>query len=197
MRYRYTVEELKKVVNNSLSVAQVCRELGIRAAGGNFQTVNRRIRENNIDISHFTGQGWNVGKDFKHFGKKYSIKEILIENSPYRSSDKLRKRLINEGYKKKQCECCKRTKWLDQGIKLELHHINGINTDNRIENLQILCPNCHSYTDNFRGGNIDNLSALSEKRDVEYRKFKETLTHNGDGNLERSSIKSNRERAET
>ena len=74
---------------------------------------------------------------------------------------------------------------------MELHHNDGDNTNNRLENLQLLCPNCHSYTDTFRKGK----SALSEKREVEYRKFKETLTSNVDGNLEPSLI--NKEGAET
>ena len=76
-------------------------------------------------------------------------------------------------------------------IPLELHHVNGINTDNRIENLQILCNNCHAQTKNFRKGK----SAISERREVEYRKFKESLTSNVDGNLEPSL--SNKKGAET
>ena len=52
-----------------------------------------------------------------------------------------------------KCECCGLTEWLGQPIALELHHINGITTDNRLDNLVILCPNCHAQTDNYRGLN--------------------------------------------
>lgn len=68
---------------------------------------------------------------------------------------------------------------------MELHHINGDHNDNRLENLQLLCPNCHSCTDTYRGKNIDR-SAQKETSEVESRKFEETLASNVDGNLELS-----------
>lgn len=185
MKYKYTIEQLKNAVTNSLSIAQVCRELGIKPVGGNYKTLSLKIKENEIDISHFTGKAWNVGLKFTKFVKEYKLEEILIDDSPYKTPSKLKSKLIKSGLKKHECEICKNTKWLNQDIKLEIHHINGINTDNRLENLQVLCPNCHACTDNFRGKNI-NKSALSEKREVEYRKFKEALTENADGNLEPS-----------
>ena len=73
---------------------------------------------------------------------------------------------------------------MGQEIPLEIHHVNGNNTDDRLTDLLLLCPNCHALTHNYRGKT--KLSALSEKRDVEYRKFKEALAGNADGNLEPS-----------
>lgn len=61
----------------------------------------------------------------------------------------------NQGVKEHKCECCGSTKWMGEPIALELHHINGVKDDLRIENLQILCPNCHAFTDNYRGRNIN------------------------------------------
>jgi hypothetical protein len=84
---------------------------------------------------------------------------------------------------------------LEVKIPLEVHHINGVNTDHRLENLQLLCPNCHSLTNNFRGTK-KKVSALAEKRDAEYRKFKETLTDGADGNLE-PNLTISKEGAET
>ena len=52
-----------------------------------------------------------------------------------------------------QCECCKNTEWLGQPINLQVHHIDGDKTNNQLENLQLLCLNCHSYTDNFGSKN--------------------------------------------
>ena len=66
-----------------------------------------------------------------------------------------------------QCECCKNVEWNGRPIPLEVHHINGDNTDNRLENLQILCPNCHALTENWRGKNIDKKDS-KEKTDDEF-----------------------------
>jgi hypothetical protein len=173
MRYKFTKEQLEEAVQQSKSIASVCRILNIRPVGGNYRTLRCKIKQWNIDISHFTGQGWNVGLVFKPSVKR-PLSEILIENSDYQSISKLRIRLIEEGVKKHQCEKCTNTEWMRQPIPLELNHINGNNTDNRIENLELLCSNCHAQTPNYRGKN--KLSALSEKREVEFRKFGEGLT---------------------
>ena len=184
MKYRYTEEELKNAVKQSFSLAGVCRLLGIRPAGGNYAIIKQKIKRLEIDTSHFTGQGWNVGIRAKRTAKSQPMSEILVKDSTYMSTNKLRKRLITEGYKSYKCESCGLVEWLGKPIKLELHHKNGDNSDNRLENLLVLCPNCHAYTDTYRGKN--KLSAISEKRLVEYRKFEETLTGSADGNREPS-----------
>lgn len=161
MKYKFTKEEIENAVKKSLSNAQVCRELGIRPCGGNYKTLKNKYKNFNIDITHFTGQGWNVGDRFKSFGKKkYDIKDILSNKILYSSSNRLRERLILEGYKENKCEKCNLSEWMDKQIPLELNHINGDNLDNRIENLEILCCNCHAQTDNWRGRNTNKSSKL-------------------------------------
>ena len=142
----------KEIAKESFSIAEMCRKLGIKAKGGNYQTIKSKIKLYNIDTSHFTGQVWNKGKKYRLTNTARSLEEVLTENSTYQSN-KLRRRLIESGLKEHKCEKCGATEWLGKPIKLELHHINGNKTDNRLENLQILCPNCHSYTDTYRAKN--------------------------------------------
>ena len=150
MRYKHTKEALTNAVEKSLSIANVCRELGVKACGGNYKTLKSKIEEFQIDITHFTGAAWNQGVKFKPFGKKYDLVDVLIENSPYKSSTCLKERLFKEGLKTEKCEVCGISEWMGKKITLELDHINGDNTDNRLVNLCVLCPNCHSQTPTFR-----------------------------------------------
>lgn len=85
---------------------------------------------------------------------KIPLKEILEGKYPQYQSNKLRSRLIEEGYKDRRCECCNNTEWLGKPISLEVDHVNGISTDHRLNNLKILCPNCHAQTETYRGKNI-------------------------------------------
>lgn len=153
MKPRLSDAEFATVVAECLSVAQVIRRVHLVPAGGNYKTVKARIEALALDTSHFTGSGWNVGGRYRNFGKSFSWDDILTENSSYTSSHRLRNRLLSEGLKKRMCESCCYDSWLGQPIPLELHHLNGINNDHRIENLQLLCPNCHAQTVNYRGKN--------------------------------------------
>lgn len=76
---------------------------------------------------------------------------IFIKYDFPQKSQKFRKSLIE--LRGQQCECCKNTTWLNQPINIEVHHIDGDKSNNQLENLQLLCPNCHSYTDNYGSKN--------------------------------------------
>lgn len=148
-----TKELLQSAVAESLSVAQVITRLGLVPAGGNYKTIHAKIAEFGLDTSHFTGSAWNVGARYRKFGKSIALSEILVEHSTYNFTHGLKTRLIKEGVKAAVCGKCRRSEWLGFPIPLELHHVNGVNNDHRLENLQILCPNCHALTDSYRGKN--------------------------------------------
>lgn len=149
---KWTNEQFIEAIKNSLSYAEVIRKLNLKPAGGNYDTIKRKIKELNLDTSHMTGQLWNKGKHFTR--KKDSLKTILTKDSTFISTYKLKNRLLKENIKEYTCENCKLKEWCNKQIPLELHHINGDKHDNRIENLQLLCPNCHALTENYRGKNI-------------------------------------------
>lgn len=163
---KWTDEQFIKAVASSLSYAEVIRKLGLKPAGSNYDTVKRKISELNLDTSHMTGQAWNQGERYRIIQPAKPLSEILVEHSTWVNTNNLRKRLLKEGLKEHKCECCGRSEWLGKPIALELHHVNGIKDDLRIENLIILCPNCHAFTDNYRGKNIG-MSAQGETLDVE------------------------------
>ena len=102
-----------------------------------------------------------LGLEFDNGGgkkDKISTDEILQGLHPYYQTNKLRKRLIREGVFKNKCAICKITDWNKKPITFHLDHKNGINSENRKENLRLLCPNCHSQTDTWCGKNKGEIS---------------------------------------
>jgi 5-methylcytosine-specific restriction endonuclease McrA len=97
-------------------------------------------------------EGNQSGKGFTKHKQKWSLEEYL-QNSASVQSNKIRHKLLDEGIKEHKCECCGLTTWLEKPIPLELHHIDGDRTNNTLENFQLLCPNCHAFTDSYRGKN--------------------------------------------
>lgn len=129
-------DEIIRMINNHEPKSNICKMLKCKPS-----TLERYLK-----IFGLTYKG-NMGLKGKKTDKKrkpaleYLQKEIVV-------IPKLRKKLIEDGIKQDQCELCGLTEWMGQKIPLELHHIDGNRFNNNLENLQILCPNCHSLTPN-------------------------------------------------
>lgn len=136
---------VKKHLPHSNSLNHLCSKLGLRSVEGYYTKIKKIIEKNNLDISHFGSikrksnvDSYNVINDEDFFSKDTN-----------RNGTITLKRLISHGYKEWKCQKCGLTEWLNEKIPLQVHHINGDHYDNRLENLELLCPNCHAKTDNF------------------------------------------------
>lgn len=148
---RWTDSQLRDAVLKCSSWRQVALALGLyERGGGNYRTLQRRAEILNIETDHFTGQGWLKGKKDIFTGTSIPLSQILVENSTYTNPARLKKRLVREGMLIYKCaKCSLNDTWHGKKLSLQLDHVNGIRTDNRLENLRLLCPNCHSQTETF------------------------------------------------
>ena len=137
-------------VKKSTSYRQVLSRIGLKEAGGNYEQIKKYIKELNLNIKHFKGKAWNRG--LRGIGKpRVALADILVKGSNFQSY-KLKNRLFAVNFKPQHCEECGWAKRSPDGyLPLELDHINGDGHDNRIENLRILCPNCHSLKPTHSG----------------------------------------------
>jgi hypothetical protein len=150
----WDVVALREAVAASSSIAGVLRHLGLKVGGSQYVAIKRAIAEHGLDTSHFTGQGWTKGRTDPVRCYRTPLSEILVEESTYRNSSRLKTRLVREGLLEWRCSNCTREEWCGQAIPLHLDHINGNPSDHRLPNLRLLCPNCHAQTDTYCGKNI-------------------------------------------
>ena len=161
-------EQAQEVCKRVFSVADFCREVGWKPQGNNYRIFYKYVKEYDLDTSHFTGQRTNIGN--KHnlgiSDEEYFKKDKLIKSS------EIIERLIRSGLKEYKCENpeCGISEWHGKKIRLQLHHIDGDHFNNEIDNLMLLCPNCHSQTDNFAGKkNKRGTTTHTHKRERKHR----------------------------
>ena len=144
-----TRNEMIELVNNHSSIRQILLTLGKSTNGsGAYKTFKKHCDKLNIELPEFNRE---YNRPYGKIGK-IPLNNILVENSTYQNTNNLKNRLVTEGILEYKCECCNNIgEWMSKPISLHLDHINGINNDNRLENLRLLCPNCHSQTDTYSG----------------------------------------------
>lgn len=142
-------KEFANVVSESKTYVEVLRRFGLPTQGNNSTTVKLRIKEDGLSTEHFNA---NLIKT-RLLHKKKPLQDILVKNSTF-DRRTLKKRLIEEHIIPYICLSCGNLgEWNGKKLVLHLEHKNGVNNDNRIENLCFLCPNCHSQTDTYAGKN--------------------------------------------
>ena len=138
-------EKLEEIVSNSKTIAEVMRKLGYTANRGNsYKPFKKYLQENNIDFSHFLGKSNGLAKN-----EIFTLDEILVKDSKYTNMSSLKKRVLKNNLIEYKCAICGISEWMNKELILQLDHINGDNRDNRISNLRLLCPNCHSQTETY------------------------------------------------
>ena len=157
MNIKHTNEALLKAVAVAVSWAEVCRLLGVRSGTGNQTHFKRRAVLAGANFSHFTGRAWLRGK-INHRSRINASEYLAIDGKKIKSHE-LKMKLIRDGFKAHKCEGCGLSEWMGHPIPIELHHRNGRPSDNRLDNIQILCHNCHAQTDTFAGKNINHLGS--------------------------------------
>ncbi|MFI6334833.1 HNH endonuclease signature motif containing protein [Streptomyces sp. NPDC050535] len=150
---KWTREILEPVVAESTSVNEVLRRLGLEIVGGHHTNISRRIRAYGIDTSHFTPVVRTERQRYNQ--RRRTAEEILTEDTSAHAtrvpSSRLKRAIGELGVEERCALCGIEGVWLGEPLPLEVDHVDGNWRNNRIENLRLLCPNCHSTTDSYRG----------------------------------------------
>jgi hypothetical protein len=152
--YKWTDENIKLLRENvkiSTSFTCLIKNMNFKQGNGAIRRLKNAIKKYNISTEHFLGQGWSKGKNIITYPTKSGNpmeKHFCVNSKTGRSM--IKKCIIQEKFIPYMCgECGLIDNWNNRPINLHLDHINGINNDNRLENLRFLCPNCHSQTDTY------------------------------------------------
>lgn len=149
-------EKFAQLVKESKSFHELAEKIGYSKTGGGTQeALKNAVKERGLDVSHFTGRAWN---------KKNYDYSTFTNNSTRKNGKPTLEAVIN--LRSRRCERCGATEWLGNPINLEVHHIDGNHNNNELNNIQLLCPNCHSYTDNYCGKNTNTGKIKVEDEDL-------------------------------
>lgn len=145
---KYTKEILEPLAKDSLSIADVCRKLGISTAGGSNGNIAKLLKRYSIDTSHFLGRASKKGTIST---VKKTWQEVLVNSGKPQHGWKLKRAMIEAGVEEKCNSCGQGPTWNYAKLVLQVDHIYGDNTNHELKNLRLLCPNCHSQTPTYSG----------------------------------------------
>lgn len=145
-----TPEQLSQALADARSVAAVLRSLGWPESASSYRRLRRRLATDGIDVPKYPGQSWRAGRTDL---ARIPIEQMLVLGGRT-TAGHLKLRLLRDGVLEPCCAMCGIREWRGQPAPLELDHVNGNRRDNRLENLRLLCPNCHAQTPTYRGRNI-------------------------------------------
>ncbi len=142
-------------VASNISIGGVLGELGCGVSGTNYRRVHNMVRDLELDTSHWLGAAYLRGGHHSWTPAR-PLSELLVERSPCADRNRLKRRLVAAGLLPYTCAGpeCGISEWRGRPLVLQLDHKNGVGDDNRLENLQLLCPNCHSQTETYCGKNV-------------------------------------------
>ena len=145
-------EAFARAVAENCSISGALAQLGKTVSGNNYRLLHRLVAHYDLDTSHWLGHAHLRGKHHS-WSRSIPLQDILVEHSCYADRLRLKKRLVAAGLLRNQCAECALSQWQGRTLVLELDHINGVGDDHRIQNLRLLCPNCHSQTPTYCGKN--------------------------------------------
>lgn len=178
--YKLSDEQFVELLKKSSTISEVLFKLGYTVKGNSwgYSQVKRRMDDLNLDYSIFKGKSAAIKTGRLNNVRK---EDILKENCKHQRTV-LRRYVIKNNLIPYKCAICGCTEWQGKTLSLELDHINGINNDNRLENLRFLCPNCHSQTSTYGSRNQqlnsseydipDDLRKMVEKKYDEVKSVK-------------------------
>lgn len=140
-KLKYTeehIDEIKAMLFEKRPIHEIARKIGIK-----YVTLIRHLRKLNVPYET------NPRREGIPHNEVRKNSWYYLGTEHYIASQVLKKKLIEDGIKEYKCECCGGTKWNGEPIPLELHHKNGDHSDNRLDNLEILCSNCHSQKHSY------------------------------------------------